>query len=300
MEALARRLAEATGDHATAGGSWFEVFDVPMTAHFLGGVTIGSTPERGVVDAYHRVWGHPGISVVDGSAVSANLGVNPALTITAQAERALALWPNAGEPDPRPSQSSLLAGEGYAVLAPVVAAAPGRAGVPPAGGRWCGAVGGAGRSAVGWGRSGARGDGPAPGVGAGRDDRVMSTASDRVWTFTAPVWRWREGSWRFVTLPEGVSDEVDEVVGDATGGFGSVRVEVTVGALGLAHLAVPVEQRRGLRPPAQEGRPRRRGTRRRRAGRGQHPPRRALTIAPQRRRSACVRAAVERRCRAGA
>ena len=65
------------------------------------------------------MWGHPGISVVDGSAVSANLGVNPALTITAQAERALALWPNSGEADPRPSQSSLLAGEGYAVLAPV-------------------------------------------------------------------------------------------------------------------------------------------------------------------------------------
>ena len=62
-----------------------------------------------------------------------------------------------------------------------------------------------------------------------RDDRVMSAASGRVWTFTAPVWRWREGSWRFVTLPEDVSDEVDEVVGDATGGFGSVRVEVSVG-----------------------------------------------------------------------
>ena len=135
MEALARRLAEATGDHATAAGSWFEVFDVPMTAHFIGGVTIGSTPERGVVDAYHRVWGHPGLSVVDGSAVSANLGVNPALTITAQAERALALWPNSGEADPRPSQSSLLAGEGYARLAPV---APRHPAVPgflrPAGG----------------------------------------------------------------------------------------------------------------------------------------------------------------------
>ena len=58
----------------------------------------------------------------------------------------------------------------------------------------------------------------------------MSAASGRVWTFTAPVWRWREGSWRFVTLPEDVSDEVDEEVGDATGGFGSVRVEVSVGA----------------------------------------------------------------------
>ncbi len=57
----------------------------------------------------------------------------------------------------------------------------------------------------------------------------MSAASGRVWTFTAPVWRWRQGSWRFVTLPEEVSDEVDEVVGDATGGFGSVRVEVSVG-----------------------------------------------------------------------
>ena len=49
------------------------------------------------------------------------------------------------------------------------------------------------------------------------------------WTFSAPVWRWREGSWRFVTVPEDVSDEVDEAVGDLTGGFGSVRVEVTVG-----------------------------------------------------------------------
>ena len=58
----------------------------------------------------------------------------------------------------------------------------------------------------------------------------MSAASGRVWTFTAPVWRWREGSWRFVTVPEDVSDEVDAVVGDATGGFGSVRVEVSVGA----------------------------------------------------------------------
>ncbi|HSO65695.1 MAG TPA: DUF1905 domain-containing protein [Ornithinibacter sp.] len=58
----------------------------------------------------------------------------------------------------------------------------------------------------------------------------MSTASDRVWTFAAAVWRWQEGSWRFVTVPEDVSDDVDEVVGDATGGFGSVRVEVTIGA----------------------------------------------------------------------
>jgi cholesterol oxidase len=56
-----------------------------------------------VVDPYHRVYGHPGLHVVDGAAVSANLGVNPSLTITALAERALAMWPNAGEEDPRPA-----------------------------------------------------------------------------------------------------------------------------------------------------------------------------------------------------
>jgi cholesterol oxidase len=67
-----------------------------------------------VVDPYHRVHGHPGLHVVDGSSVSANLGVNPSLTITAQAERAFALWPNAGEPDPRPP-----VGEPYRRLAPV-------------------------------------------------------------------------------------------------------------------------------------------------------------------------------------
>ncbi|HET6968212.1 MAG TPA: DUF1905 domain-containing protein [Ornithinibacter sp.] len=58
----------------------------------------------------------------------------------------------------------------------------------------------------------------------------MSTASGQFWTFTTTVWRWQEGSWRFATVPEDVSDEVDEVVGDTAGGFGSVRVEVTVGA----------------------------------------------------------------------
>ena len=57
----------------------------------------------------------------------------------------------------------------------------------------------------------------------------MNRATERQWSFRAPVWRWKEGSWRFVTVPHDVSDEVDEAVGDATGGFGSVRVEVTVG-----------------------------------------------------------------------
>ncbi|MEP9413313.1 GMC oxidoreductase [Gordonia sp. VNQ95] len=76
--------------------------NIPMTAHFLGGCAIGDSPSTGVVDAYHRAFGHPGLHIVDGSTVSANLGVNPSMTITAQAERAMAMWPNATEADPRP------------------------------------------------------------------------------------------------------------------------------------------------------------------------------------------------------
>lgn len=74
----------------------------PVTAHLLGGAPIGSNPERGVIDPYHRMYGHDGLHVIDGSSVCANLGVNPSLSITAMAERALAMWPNKGQPDPRP------------------------------------------------------------------------------------------------------------------------------------------------------------------------------------------------------
>jgi cholesterol oxidase len=87
----------------TPGGTIGEPFNRPMTAHFIGGCTIGDSAEHGVIDPYHRVFGHPGLHIVDGSAISANLGVNPSLTITAQAERAMAMWPNRGEPDPRPA-----------------------------------------------------------------------------------------------------------------------------------------------------------------------------------------------------
>lgn len=119
MAVLARRLGAETGLKAYSGGSLGEIADVPMTAHFLGGAPISDSPERGVVDPYLRAWGHPGISIVDGSVVSANLGVNPALTITAQAERAMSLWPNRGGADPRPAQ-----GAAYERLDPVAADHP--------------------------------------------------------------------------------------------------------------------------------------------------------------------------------
>ncbi|MFF5626677.1 FAD-dependent oxidoreductase [Microbacterium sp. NPDC012755] len=102
--AIAARVERDGGEPAEARGSWPEVFGVPLTAHFLGGAVISSSPEEGVIDAYHRVWGHPGLHVVDGSAVPANPGVNPSLTITALAERALSYWPRAGDDDVRPVQ----------------------------------------------------------------------------------------------------------------------------------------------------------------------------------------------------
>ena len=102
--AIATRMTQESGVHAEARGSWPEVFGIPLTAHFLGGAVISDTPERGVIDPYHRVWGHPGLHVVDGSAVPANPGVNPSLTITALAERALSHWPVRGESDTRPAQ----------------------------------------------------------------------------------------------------------------------------------------------------------------------------------------------------
>jgi len=107
-----RRMA--TVMRGTPGGTIGEPFDVPMTAHFMGGCAIGASAEEGVVDPYLRVFGHEGLHVVDGSAISANLGVNPSLTITAQAERAFALWPNRCDDDPRPAL-----GDPYVPLAPV-------------------------------------------------------------------------------------------------------------------------------------------------------------------------------------
>jgi cholesterol oxidase len=73
------------------------VLGIPTTAHILGGCAMGDTPERGVIDSRHRVFGHPGLYVIDGSAVSANPGVNPSLTICALAERAMTFVPARAE-----------------------------------------------------------------------------------------------------------------------------------------------------------------------------------------------------------
>jgi cholesterol oxidase len=122
LRQMAVRLEKRTGVRAVPGGSLGEVVNVPMTAHYLGGAVISDDPAKGVVDPWHRVWGYPGLHIVDGSAVSANLGVNPSLTITAQAERALSFWPNRGGQDPRPAQGSSY--ECLEAVPPGVQAAP--------------------------------------------------------------------------------------------------------------------------------------------------------------------------------
>ena len=112
-----RRIAEEIGGHP--GGTLGDIVNVPMTAHIIGGCVIGDSSETGVIDAYHRVHGYPTLHVVDGAAISANLGVNPSLTITAQAERAMSLWPNKGDADSRPAQH-----EPYQRLVPVAPKTP--------------------------------------------------------------------------------------------------------------------------------------------------------------------------------
>ncbi len=107
-----RRIAEKIDGKPS--GTWGEAFNIPLTAHFHGACAIGADSEHGVIDPYHRAFGYPTLSVVDGASVSANLGVNPSLTIASQAERAAALWPNKGEQDPRPDQ-----GQEYRRINPV-------------------------------------------------------------------------------------------------------------------------------------------------------------------------------------
>ena len=114
---VVRRIAENYG--GTPGGHIGDLVNAPFTAHFVGGCVISDDAKNGVIDPYHRVWNYPTLHVVDGSSVTANLGVNPSLTITAQAERAFSFWPNKGGVDPRPTQ-----GAGYQRISPIAPHSP--------------------------------------------------------------------------------------------------------------------------------------------------------------------------------
>ena len=89
---FAKKFAQLTG--GTALSMLPEIlFDVPGTAHCIGGCAIADSPEHGVVDSQHRVFGYKNMFICDGSVIAANLGVNPSLTITALAERAMSFIP---------------------------------------------------------------------------------------------------------------------------------------------------------------------------------------------------------------
>ena len=109
---------------ADEGALPFEVINRTASAHFTGGIPIGDSSETGAVDPYQRLFGQPGLHVIDGSVMPANTGVNPSLMITALAERAMSLWPNKGDADTRPPL-----GSGYERVDPVMPHRP----VVPAG-----------------------------------------------------------------------------------------------------------------------------------------------------------------------
>jgi cholesterol oxidase len=122
VEAFVDRMATKMGGRE--GALPFEVINRTASAHFTGGMPIGDSTESGAVDPYHRVFGQPGLHVIDGSVMPANTGVNPSLMITALAERAMSLWPDKGDLDPRPPL-----GTGYQRIRPVMPRRP----VVPAG-----------------------------------------------------------------------------------------------------------------------------------------------------------------------
>jgi cholesterol oxidase len=104
--AAAEWIAQETG--GIAQSSVMEaVANVPSTAHILGGAVIAGSPGEGVVDARQRVFGYENLLVCDGSVVPANVGVNPSLTITALAERAMSLVPPAPDVSPAAPEAAL-------------------------------------------------------------------------------------------------------------------------------------------------------------------------------------------------
>jgi len=107
---LARRVSDKLDGYPMTMVSE-TLLGIPTTAHILGGCCMGDSAETGVIDAQHRLFGHDGLYVVDGSAISANPGVNPSLTITALAERAMSFIPAArraqGDDAPEPVAPSV-------------------------------------------------------------------------------------------------------------------------------------------------------------------------------------------------
>jgi len=112
VEQFVDRMAAKMDGHE--GALPFEVINRTASAHFTGGMPIGESIDSGVVDPYLRVFGQPGLHILDGSVMPANTGVNPSLSITALAERAMSLWPNKGDADTRPPL-----GSGYERIDPV-------------------------------------------------------------------------------------------------------------------------------------------------------------------------------------
>ena len=117
VEKFLARQAEKMGSRE--GALLFEIINRGASAHFVGGIPIGDSSESGAVDPCLRVFGQPGLHVMDGSVMPANPGVNPSLTITAMAERAMSLWPNQGDADTRPPL-----GSGYERVAPAMPQRP--------------------------------------------------------------------------------------------------------------------------------------------------------------------------------
>ncbi|EDM79482.1 GMC oxidoreductase family protein [Plesiocystis pacifica SIR-1] len=101
-EAMAEKTQGFTGSILTE-----TALNIPTTAHILGGACMGRSAKDGVIDEAHRVFGYAGLYVIDGSAISANPGVNPSLTITALAERAMSKIPckQTGRRSPLPAQA---------------------------------------------------------------------------------------------------------------------------------------------------------------------------------------------------
>ncbi|HEV3389865.1 MAG TPA: GMC family oxidoreductase [Solirubrobacteraceae bacterium] len=112
IEDFVDRVARKLGAHEAALAT--EVINRNASAHFVGGIPIGESSETGAVDPYLRMFGQPGLHVMDGSVMPANPGVNPSLSITALVERAISLWPNKGDEDTRPPL-----GSGYERIDPV-------------------------------------------------------------------------------------------------------------------------------------------------------------------------------------